>query len=68
MAGKSDMKSYEDGLRDGKIEALEDVAASHKDRLDHHSSRLRMLERIIWALAGIVGFIEFWPKIQMFIQ
>lgn len=55
---------YKDGLRDGQILALERIAQEHKNRLDNHADRLRTLERVVWALGGIVAFIEFWPKVK----
>ena len=48
-------RTYEDGLRDGKIAALEKVAANHKERLDHHSNRLRTLERVAYCLPWRCG-------------
>ncbi len=57
-------KDYEDGLRDGQIAALEEVASSHKDRLDNHANRLRTLERVIWMLAGVIAFVNLWPQLQ----
>ena len=57
-------RSYEDGLRDGKIEALEKIAGDHGGRLDSHSRRLRLLERIMWAGGGIVVFIEIAPQFK----
>ncbi len=61
-------RTYDDGLRDGQIKALEQIAAAHKDRLDAHSGRIRLLERVMWALGGIVAFIELWPKIEGLIK
>ena len=59
---------YADGLRDGQIQSLEKITAQHHDRLNDHSDRLRVLERIAWALLGIIGFIELWPKIAELLQ
>lgn len=59
-------RTYEDGLRDANISALRDIAAAHKERLDHHSGRLRLLERIIWGSAGIFVLISLWPKLASF--
>ena len=56
--------SYADGLRDGKIQALEDITAVQSARIDDHSKRLAIIERIIWALAGIIAFIQVWPAVQ----
>lgn len=58
-------KSYEDGVRDGKIEALETIAGKHEKRMDghdkrmdSHSSRIRGLEKVMWAVAGAVAVIQ----------
>ncbi len=59
--------TYEEGVRDGKIAALENMANDHKGRLDNHGRRLAMLERIIWGVFGIGVLVNFWPKIQAMI-
>ena len=61
-------KTYDDGVRDGQILALEDVAGKHQDRLDSHSKRLALLERIMWAGGGIVAFIQIVPLIRAILQ
>ena len=60
-------KTYEDGLRDGRIEALEHVAHKVVQRLDVHSDRIRALERICWGLAGILAFVNLWPAFYKFL-
>ena len=41
---------YEDGLRDGKIDAIGRMVSKHGERLDDHEKRLRYLEKdSIWA-------------------
>ena len=59
-------KTYEDGLRDGQIQALENMMQEHKGRLDNHAKRLALLERIMWALIGVGVLIEIFPKVQTF--
>lgn len=61
-------RTYEDGVRDGRIAALEDISGRHEDCLDSHSRRLALLERIMWAGGGIVAFIEFIPQIRTLLQ
>jgi hypothetical protein len=56
-------KTYEDGLIEGRLVALENIAAAHKDRLDGQSRRLRLLEKIVWATGGIMVFLQSWPVI-----
>jgi len=58
-------KTYENGLRDGRIVALEEIAGQHRDRLDSHSTRLRRMERIIWAGGGMIVLIQLIPELRM---
>lgn len=61
-------KTYEEGLRDGQLKALEEIVSSHKDRLDHHSGRIRRLERVAWITLGVVLTIQLLPQIQNLLQ
>lgn len=56
-------KTYEQGRIAGEIQALKDIAGDHKDRLDHHSNRLRLLERLMWAVLGIIALLRIWPSL-----
>jgi hypothetical protein len=58
--------TYEDGLIAGEIKAHTQTLEKHEERLDSHSRRVRALERVAWALLGIVGFIEIWPRLETF--
>ena len=51
-------KTYEDGVRDGQLEALEKISGEHKARLDSHSKRLRGLERVMWIMLGALTTIQ----------
>jgi hypothetical protein len=55
-------RTYDEGRRDGQIEALEEIAKDHKVRLDSHSDRLRTLERVIWALTGALAVLQLLPR------
>ena len=57
-------KTYEQGLIDGKLYALEQITAKHDKRLNHHSERLKSLERIIYAVLGAYVFIQLLPTLQ----
>jgi len=57
-------KTYEDGLTEGQIRALEDIASAHKDRLDNHGNRLQILERVMWIMFGIIAFVEILPELR----
>lgn len=48
-------KTYEEGLRDGKIFSLEETQEKHSKRLDSHSSRLSKMEKVIYiGLGGLI--------------
>lgn len=57
-------KTYEDGLRDGRMEMIETILKDQKGRLDNHSGRIRMLERGMWCLLGAGILLEIWPRLQ----
>jgi len=60
----SETKTYEDGLLDGKIQSHEDRLDAHSKRMDGHSARLRILERVAWAIMGTAVIIQFWPALN----
>ncbi len=60
--------SYDDGLRDGKIQAIEHMQSLQNERLDDHASRLRVLERVAWITLGVIGFIQVWPTLERILQ
>ena len=57
-------KTYEQGLVDGKLFALEQITAKHDKRLNHHSERLKTMERIIYAVLGAYTFVQLLPTLQ----
>lgn len=57
-------KTYEDGLVEGEIRSLQRIAGEHKDRLDDHSGRLRLLERALWVMFGVLALAQIWPQLQ----
>jgi len=59
---------YQEGLRDGKIQALESVVDRHHKRLESHSLRIRGLERVSWIILGIFAVIQFAPVLARFIE
>jgi len=61
---QSQDKSYEAGLREGRIRGIEETIISHSARLDKHESRLTAQERITYALLGAIALIEILPTIQ----
>lgn len=61
-------KTYEEGLRDGQIDALEKTAANHASRLDSHSERLRQMERITWLIIGGLVVLQALPTAAKIIE
>lgn len=61
-------KTYEDGIRDGEMRMMKEMLTDHKGRLDNHSQRLRILERIVWATGGVIFIIQFGPAIAKYLQ
>ena len=53
--------SYEEGVRDGRISALEKIQIAHDDRFDHHDRRISVLEKLSYAVIGIIAFIQVIP-------
>ncbi len=61
-------QTYEQGLVDGKLLAVEAILADHKIRIDGHSGRLRLLERALWIMLGVVAVVQFVPFFYRFIN
>ena len=60
----TDVKTYEDGLIEGRVESLEKMTMEHKGRLDNHANRLRILERAMWVFLGAVVLVQILPDIK----
>jgi len=63
-----DNLDYETGLRDGRLDAIEDNQKQHSSRLDKHELRLQTQERITYAILGAIALIEFLPLIKAFVK
>lgn len=61
----ADNNDYEAGLRDGRIEAIEQMQAHQNRRLDDHSDRLRSQERVVYGLIGAIALIEIIPAVKL---
>ncbi len=60
--------SYEEGLRDGKIKALEEMVTRHDERLDKHENRIGTLEKVAYSLIGAIALMQFAvPVLQRFL-
>ena len=55
---KNHHSDYQEGVRDGQIQAMEAVIRSHAEQLKDHSRRLTALERVAWALLGASAILQ----------
>ena len=55
---------YEEGKRDGRLDALEHRVNTHDRVRDNHERRLIYLERIVWGIFGVITISTLWPKIE----
>lgn len=67
MTDKTDMDAYKQGLVEGRLLSLEQIANSHEQRMDKHESRLRTLEKAAYLLIGAVSIMQFLPEIKAFL-
>ena len=58
-------RDYEEGLRDGRLDALEHRVAIHDSKSDNHERRLVYLERIVWGVFGVMFLSTIWPKLEV---
>ena len=56
---------YEEGVRDGRLAALENVVYKrHEGKFENHEKRLIYLERIAWGMVGVLFLSTMWPRIE----
>lgn len=60
----TDIDPYEYGRLVGQVEALEKAMQNHKERMDGHAKRLRILERIVWVATGSFILLGVLPKLS----
>ncbi len=61
-------KTYEDGVRDGRLDEHSKLLEKHDERLDSHSKRIRTQERIAYLIMGGLAVIEVVPRIYAFFK
>jgi hypothetical protein len=61
-------KTYEDGLLEGEIKMLQQITKTHAERLDSHTQRLTILERIIWMVSGVMIFLQTFPLLRQLVE
>ena len=59
---------YEEGLRDGRLKALEHRVALSEDKSHNHERRLVYLERIVWGVFGVLFLSTVWPKLEVMVS
>lgn len=68
MTNQESHKSYDDGVRDGRLTSLEATTVKHSERLDSHSKRIGLLEKAAWVVLGIVLTMQLAPEFAEFIK
>ena len=56
---------YEEGMRDGRLKAMESRLDKHDVVKDNHERRLIYLERIVWGVFGVMFLSTVWPKLEV---
>jgi hypothetical protein len=56
--------NYEEGVRDGRLSALERRADTHDAKNNSHERRLQYLERIVYGMMAIVAFTSVLPEVM----
>jgi hypothetical protein len=54
-------RTYEDGVVQGRLSAVEHMQTGQNVRLDNHSTRISSLERAMWVVIGAIAALEFFP-------
>ena len=62
---------YEEGVRDGRIKALEDLAIDHGKRLDNHddgfkevAQEFKEIRKMYYVLYGAIVMATFFPQLK----
>jgi hypothetical protein len=56
---------YDEGLRDGRLAALERRVDTHDMVRNNHERRLIYLERIVWGVFGVMFLSTIWPRLEV---
>lgn len=60
-------RTFEDGLLEGKIQAIESMVSSHGVRLDMVEKRISAQERLAYLLMGAIAFVTFAPSLKQLV-
>lgn len=58
---------YQQGLRDGKLQAIESMQVTQNRRMENHERRLQSAERILYGLIGALALVQIIPIVKGFI-
>lgn len=61
------IKTYEDGVLEGKLQAMESMIALHAVRLKAVEDKTSYLERVAWILIGGFLLLQIYPTIKLFV-
>jgi len=59
---------FERGQLIGKVDALEKMMVHHKERMDSHAARLRLLERMQYVLLGGLAVLQLLPMLGKILE
>ena len=62
---ESHNNDYEEGMRDGRLKAIEHRINIQDVKMDNHERRLAYLERIVWGVFGVMFLSTIWPKLEV---
>ena len=67
MTGLTDEEAaYKQGVRDGKISALEKRADISDQKHVSHENRFKYVERLFYMFGGALFVVQFYPSIKAF--
>ena len=59
--------TYEEGLCEGRLAAIEAQQSIHATRLDKMDGRVSKLEIVAYTLAGCIAMVQFAPTLREFL-
>lgn len=59
-----DLHTYEEGLIEGRVQAMERIMEHHETKLREIDSRTRMMERVMWGVLGAIALIQLLPMFR----
>jgi hypothetical protein len=56
--------SYEEGLIEGRMQAMERIMEHHEQKMREIDSRTRMMERVLWGVLGAIALMQLLPMFR----